>query len=325
LKELRAALKAAAGRLSDDDGLVAPGPLERMGLTLPLRRRANVPGLPTDLPLGPPPEQSRFAFAAGRLGAGVLAGLVALGVSTILAPAPPFSPIAAAVGVLVLVAALPRVGWLISALGLCIWLTAAGRAGAAFMVAIAAALTPLALPRGGQLWSAPALAPLLGLLGLAPAFPAIAGLAPTAWRRAGLAAAGLFWLATAEVLGAGRLLHGAPAATDPLVTWEESVIGAGREGLWPLVASGVLLWAVAWALLALLIPVVLRAPGPVLGGLAALLWVAASIAMTVGMGELLPLGDPRGAVVGALVGALAVFAWASLRTPPEPFREPPLT
>jgi hypothetical protein len=324
LKELRSTLKAAAGRLSDADGLVAPGPLERMGLTLPLRRRPNVPGLPTALPGAPEAEQSRLELAAGRVAAGTLAGLVALGVSSILAPAPPFSPIAAAAGVAVAVVVFPRVGWLVSALGLCVWLAAAGRAGAALLVGLAALLTPLALPRGGLLWSTPVLAPLLGALGLAPAFPAIAGLAPTALRRAGLAAAGLVWLATAEVLGAGRLLHGAPGATGPRIGWEGSALDAAREALWPLVASGMLLWCAAWAVLALLIPLVLRAPGPLARGMAALLWVAASVAVTVGMGELLPLGDPRGAVAGALVGAAGAFAWATLRTDREPFSEPSL-
>jgi hypothetical protein len=85
-----------------------------------------------------------------------------------------------------------------------------------------------------------------------------------------------------------------------------------------------LLWCAAWAVLALLIPLVLRAPGPLARGLAALLWVAASVALTVGMGELLPLGDPRGAVAGALAGAAGAFAWASLRTDREPFSEPSL-
>jgi hypothetical protein len=324
LKDLRAALRDAAPRLSDADGLVAPGPLERLGFSLPLRRTPNVPGLPAALPAAPGAEPSRFAAVGGRVGAGLLAGLVALGVSSVLAPAPPFSPIAASVGVLVAVAALPRVGWLVAAFGLCVWLAVAGRPGAAVLVAIAGCLTPLALPRGGLLWSAPALAPLLGAVGLAPAFPAIAGLAPTALRRAGLGAAGFVWLAAAEVLGAGRLFHGAPDATGPPVTWDASVIDTAREAVWPLVASGVLLWSVAWALLALAIPAVLRPQSPVLRGLAALGWVGLSAAVTVGMGELLPFGDPRGALAGALVGAAAVFVWASLRTRREPFREPSL-
>ncbi|MBA2765312.1 MAG: serine/threonine protein kinase, partial [Thermoleophilaceae bacterium] len=47
LDELRLTLEQALTDLADEGGLVAPGPLERIGLTIPLRPRANVPGLPS--------------------------------------------------------------------------------------------------------------------------------------------------------------------------------------------------------------------------------------------------------------------------------------
>jgi hypothetical protein len=192
------------------------------------------------------------------------------------------------------------------------------------VVGLAAAMTPVVLPRAGILWTAPAVAPLLGAAGLAAAFPALAGLAPTPWRRAGLAAAGLVWLAAAELLGAGRLFQGAPEGAAAATGWDASVMTAAREAIWPLLASGTLLWAIAWAALALVVPLVVRAPGGVLRALAAAVWAAASIAATVGMGQLLPLADPRGPIAGAIVGAVAAFAWGTFRDTPEGFDEAPL-
>ena len=59
------------------------------------------------------------------------------------------------------------------------------RVGAALVVFLAVALPPLLLRTAPLAWSAPALAPLLGLIGLAGAFPALAGTARSAWTRGG--------------------------------------------------------------------------------------------------------------------------------------------
>lgn len=216
----------------------------------------------------------------------------------------------------------PRVGWLASAGGLCTWLAAAGRPGAALLVAMPAALTPALLPRAGVLWPVPALAPILGLGGMALAFPAVAGLAPTVWRRAGLAAAGLLWLIAGEAI-AGRRLLGGPASAAP-ETWLGSPIDAARDAAWPLLASGLLLWTVVWAGLAVLVPVALGARGWVLRVLGALAWAAAAVAASTGLSDLLDLPPARGVVVGAVVGAVVATAWTRLKPAPEAFRPPPV-
>ena len=71
---------------------------------------------------------------------------------------------------------------------------------------------PLLLYRRGTTWSLPALAPLLGLAGLAGAFPALAGRARGPLTRAALGALGAWWaLLAAPLLGRETLGARAPA------------------------------------------------------------------------------------------------------------------
>ena len=93
--------------------------------------------------------------------------------------------------------ALPRKLWLACALAAIVWQAWAGRPGAALL--LLAAMVPLIVwPRGrrsvgfGLGWLASALAPVLGLVGLAGAFPAVAGQATRWSERAALAALG-YW------------------------------------------------------------------------------------------------------------------------------------
>ena len=124
-----------------------------------------------------------------RAGAGLLAGGIVLGVLGSLGPDPSFSPAAAAGAAALATALLPRIGWMLTVFSLCAWLVSpeADRQGTALVLAAAAAPVPFLLPRAGLLWSVPVFAPLLGTVALAPAFIGVAALAPTAWRRAGLA------------------------------------------------------------------------------------------------------------------------------------------
>ncbi|HXP37224.1 MAG TPA: serine/threonine-protein kinase, partial [Solirubrobacteraceae bacterium] len=105
---------------------------------------------------------------------------------------------------------LPRLLWLAGALAIAVWQVSAGRAGVA-LFALAALLPIAAMPIGRRDragtggWLACVLAPALGVVGLAGAFPAIAGQAPR-WRmRAALGALGYWWLALAEPLLERRL------------------------------------------------------------------------------------------------------------------------
>jgi hypothetical protein len=77
------------------------------------------------------------------------------------------------------------------------------------VLALVVAVPPLV--RGsGRAWSLPRAAPLLGAPPW-PRYPALAGRAPRAWQRAGLGAAGVWWLLLAEALLERTLLVGAAA------------------------------------------------------------------------------------------------------------------
>jgi hypothetical protein len=107
----------------------------------------------------------------------------------------------------------------------------------ALVIAMAALPTVVLLRRAGTLWSVPAGAPLLGMAGLAGAWPALAAQAARPWERAALGALGGWWLALAEVLTGDRLALGAPpdAALD-------------AKHLDPLLTSGALALVGLWAL-----------------------------------------------------------------------------
>ncbi len=114
--------------------------------------------------------------------------------------------------------------------------------------------------RGGGL-IVPAAAPPLGALGLAPIFPAVAGLAGR-WRdRVVLAATGFVWVSIAEVVLRRDLLLG--ASVTPPRGWQDSAPTALSSVIWPLLSSprffaGMAIWCAA-ALIAGLILAPVRA------------------------------------------------------------------
>jgi hypothetical protein len=255
----------------------------------------------------------------GRAGAGVAAGLLVLGALEGLGPEPPFSAPGAAAAAALAVALLPRAGWLLSALGLFAWLVSpdAGRSGSALLVAAACLPVPFLLPRAGLLWSLPVIAPLLGTIALGPAFIGLAALAPTAPRRAGLAAAGLVWLALGEVATGESLLFGVADGTLPRADWQGSLSGAAVDGLGPLLTSPALAPAAAWALFAVALPLLVRGRFLVLDAIAAAAWVTALAAAHTGLADMLAastaLEQPRGALAGAITAALVVVAAAQVK------------
>jgi hypothetical protein len=322
LRALRSALDNVDPELSDEGGLVEPGTLERLGLG---RRRREHRGL-----FALPPRGTRGARIAGRAGAGAaMGGLVAYAVHVADASAP-VSPAAAALVAALAVAALPRVAWLVVAAAICTWLALphAGLSGLALVVLVAAAIVPPLLLRAGVLWSVPALAPLLGLAGLAPLFIAAAGLASTMWRRAGLAAAGFVWLALVEVASGKTLLYGAPAKATSLHEWESSTSAAASHALAPLVTSGALLPAVAWALLAPALTLLVRGRSLTLDLAGAAVWVAGVVAAHQAVGRVLShhgqLSHAHGLWAGALLGAVAAVTAAGAGLVRRPVAEPAL-
>ena len=311
-RELAAELRASEPELSSEGGLVEPETLERLGLASARRL----------LPLPGGERLTRPAAGAG-LGALVLAALVGLG------PQPPFSAAAAALVAALVTALLPRVGWIASALGVCAWLASpeAGRQGTALLLAAVLVPVPLLLPRAGHLWSLPALAPLLGAVGLAPAFVGVAALVRGSLRRAALAALGFVWLAAAEVLTGKSLLFGIPDGVLPRDYWQASVGEAASHAVGPLLSSPALAPALVWAALAPVLALVVRGRFLALDVVAAGAWAAALVVAQAAVAEPLApvtaLDQPRGGSVGpilaaAVVLAVAVAAPASFRGTQEP-------
>jgi hypothetical protein len=259
---------------------------------------------------------ARVLLLAGRFGAGVAAGGLAVAALQLPPAAAPVNPLAFGTVVAIAVMLLPRIAWLATVAALVVWfvLPGTGMQGAALVLLVATVPVVLLLPRAGLLWSLPALAPLLGAAALGPLFIVVAGFATTAWRRAGLAAAGLLWLAFAEIASGRTLLFGPAPGSTSHHEWERSIGAAGDHALAPLVTSAALLPAVAWAVLAVLLPVVVRGRSLTLDLLGAILWTAGLIAAHQSIGRLLSDHgqdmDARGLAAGALLAAVAAVAAA---------------
>jgi eukaryotic-like serine/threonine-protein kinase len=220
---------------------------------------------------------------------------------------------------------LPRAVWLGCALAVAAWQATSGRPGVALVV-LAAIAAPLLLmgPCPGVGWLAGALAPLLGLAGLAGAYPAIAGQASRWPERAALGALGYWWLILAGPLLAGgragaRLWLEPSAGMPPRTVWEGSLSSSATHVVGPALTTGVLFGAILWAAAAVVLPWIVRGVGALLDTLAAVAWSAALLAATpyfdAGLSVTAPLPHPRGAVLGALLGAAIAVAARALRGP----------
>jgi hypothetical protein len=223
--------------------------------------------------------------------------------------------------------ALPRMLWFGCALAAALWQAAAGRSGAALLV-LAAAVPLLALPRRSDPgWLLGAGAPLLGLIGLAGAFPALAA-QRAGWRaRAGLAALSFWWLTLAEPLLARRLWLGPPSGVPPRSVWESSLSSAATHVIAALLTVELVLGAAVWALAAVVLPWLVRGHHAILDVVAAVLWTMALLA-------LMPLLDrallphaaayaPRGFVLGAVLGCAVAIGARALRGPVRGSAETP--
>jgi eukaryotic-like serine/threonine-protein kinase len=220
--------------------------------------------------------------------------------------------------------ALARSIWLVCAAALIAWQLFAGRPGVALLAL--AALAPLAvLPaehgtrRVGLRYLGCALAPLLGLVGLAGAFPAIAGQA-SRWRvRAALAALACWWLQLAEPLLGRHLWLAEPARMPARAAWEGSLGVTAAHVIAPLLVLGVALGALLWAAAAVVLPWIVRGRSAVLDIVAVTVWcaalAAAAPALDAGLGGHAVHPDPRGLVLGAILGGLAAVAARALRGP----------
>jgi hypothetical protein len=248
-----------------------------------------------------------------------------------LGPEPAFSPLVAAGLAALATAVLPRVGWLLAMAGVCAWLVSpdADKQGTALVLAAAAAPIPFLLPRAGLLWSVPVAAPLLGTIALAPAFIGVAALASTATRRAGLAAAGLWWLLLGEALTGRELLFGSPDGTLGRHVWEGSISAAASDALEPLLTTPALAPAVVWAAGAVAFALVLRGRWLAVDLLGAAVCAAGLVAAHIALGDALAadmaLDQARGGVAGSIAAAVVVLIAAHMGSSEEPWRAPRVT
>jgi tRNA A-37 threonylcarbamoyl transferase component Bud32 len=245
-------------------------------------------------PRRPLPGIARFlpGFGVAALG---LAALIATG-----APAP-IALTALIPGVLAL--GRPRPAYALQLALVVLWtLIGAGEPGVAALIAVLGA--PLLLPAiDPDAIPLPGAAPILGLIGLGPVYPALAGLTRGAAGRALLGGIGYLWIAAWEELAHRTLLLG-PVA-DPPVHWKGSASTAFSDVLMPLVDGSVLAAAGIFAAAALVLPVLVRGRTPLLDGLGALIWAAGLITtLKLVAGNTSPPGLLFGALLAAAVAAL---------------------
>jgi eukaryotic-like serine/threonine-protein kinase len=214
--------------------------------------------------------------------------------------------------------ALPRVVWLGALAGLAAWQAALGMPGVSLLV-LAAGAPLLVARRFGLAWLGAALAPALGMLGLAGAFPALGG-QRARWRdRAALAALGLWWLALAEPLVRQRLWEGPAAGLPARSAWEGSLQLAATHVIAPQVTVQLLLGIAVWAAAAAVLPLVVRGRSAALDMAGALTWTVALLAaVPLLQGSAVANAShvsPRGALLGAVLGCVLAVCARALRGP----------
>ena len=268
------------------------------------------------------PEPPRRGVAdLTRIGSAAAIALVTLVALALLGGAPaPILLAAPVAGVLALVR--PRFAFAAATTVVAAWFAfGAGEPGAGLAGALLAA--PLiALPREGERALAlPAAAPLLGLIGFAPAYPAIAGLAGDLRSRLLLGGVGFAWLAAWEI-GSGRTLLLGPETAAPR-NWSESIKATVGDVVVPLFDPSLLVIAALWALAAAALPLLVRGRGAVPDLVGALIWAAGLISahrLIAGPGS-----EPEGLLLAATAAAcLTALAAPRLRAR-EPHRPAPVT
>jgi hypothetical protein len=198
-----------------------------------------------------------------------------------------------------------------------------GRPGTALVAAVLLLPPPLLFASPLQ-WPLPVAAPLLGAVGLAPVYPALASLAPTSSRRAALALCGWAWLVAAEAILDVRLLFGTEAAPGG---WSDSVGEAASGVLLPMLAPDAVLVALVWAAGAVILGALIRGRIVALELLAVLVWAAGVVALHGVLAGEAP--EPAaGPLAAALVAVVLTTLWArwtrASRPAPAVSRPPPL-
>ena len=319
VEELQAALRASLEEVGDRPGVVAspwPALTDRVSEQRPASGPEAFRGPPiADQPELEPTSRPRLSWPERALAGAATAGIAVWLTEPALTHSP-VAPAAVALVAAVTVAALPRIGWLALSLTAAGALAGEGRVGSALIVLIAA-LVPLALLfRHPVRWPLAAVAPALGLAGLAGAWPALAVRANSAWQRAALGATGWFWLLAASVLGGHGLYTHLPSRIPPASVWTPSVYQTANHVLSPILSSGLLAPAPVWAAAALLLAWITRLRSLVLQVVLVSIWAAMLASATTAALALAHPGValmPNAAVLGALAAWVVALAPAFIR------------
>lgn len=297
LVDLHRALVLSGSRVSDEPGVVA-SPWPTRTLSMPRAEAAESEFAAQRIVREPRTQADARADAASTVPwpRRALAGVAAAALGAWLASkVPGASPVPAAIaGCLasVLVAAAPRAGWAALALTAAASLIVHSHPGTALLV-LAAALVPVVLsPRDGSAWPLAAAAPGLGALGLAGAWPAPAGCAATAHRRASLGVTGWLWLALATRLQTSSL----PDAI-------HHVLG-------PLLTAGTLTGCAVWGVAAVALPWLRSRRSLALDCALLAAWATALALATIGVSQLADGSvsvSPGATFLGAFVGAVVAL------------------
>jgi hypothetical protein len=276
------------------------------------------------LPLEPPPRRRRQTTLERAVAALGAAALTALGAAAYPTTLPiPIAALAAGIGVVVFL--LPRIGWMAAALG-AVGVAAAQSDGAGVGVAIVLAVAlfpvPFLLWRAPAWWSAPAVAPLLGLISLAGAYPALAGQARTGWRRAVLGGLGGWWLLLAEPLAGRTLLLGRAPGVRPHGEWAGSATAVVEHVLRPLATSGAVAIIALWAVAAFLLPYLVRGRSVASAAVGAAVWAVGLAGGTALVANAVHMhaGTSTAALLGAALAAplaLVANAWRARSRSPD--------
>jgi hypothetical protein len=218
--------------------------------------------------------------------------------------------------------ALPRILWVAAALAAVVWQATSGHPGVALLAAAAAA--PLLVIPGepgtsrlGWGWLGCALAPALGVIGLAGAFPAIAAQSSRWPERVAYGALGYWWLTLAQPLLSSRLWLGPAAQTPARPIWETSLQSTVTHVIGPMLTLGLLLGAALWAAAALVLPWLVRGRFLAVDLVATVMWASglavAERMLDSGISLRSAPPTPNGLILGAFAAGVVALGVRALR------------
>jgi tRNA A-37 threonylcarbamoyl transferase component Bud32 len=194
----------------------------------------------------------------------------------------------------------------------------AGLPGLALVVAVLLAPAALVLHRVRD-WVLPAIAPVLGLIGAAPAFLAVAARRERVAERAALAAIAWAWVAICG--GIGERALGVPLGTADPAGWAGSGPATLDALIAPMLTPTAIAIALTWVGGAILLGLLLDAASPAGAAVGGLIWAGAIVALLGAAGD----GATAALLAPALLVALAWAIWDRAGRPDLPRPRPAST